>query len=287
MATQAPNVYDVTDADFEQAVIARSGEVPVLVDFWAPWCGPCRKLGPVLEKLAQEMAGAFVLAKLDSDQNPVAATRYQVRGIPHVILFVNGAVAGQFVGALPEAQVRAFLRKHCPSPADALIAEGRRHLAQGDQAAAREALEQALAMAPESSAVHLELARLALGRRDLDAVDAHLGHIPPLADEHEAGAHLRQAAALVREAAAVGSRQVVQARVDAAPDDLEARFALGVHLLAEARYREALEALVAVAEQDRKWRDEAARKAMLTVFGLVGVRDPLSNEYRRKLMFIY
>lgn len=285
MATHAANVYDVTDADFEQAVIARSAEVPVLVDFWAPWCGPCHRLGPVLEKLAREMAGAFVLAKVDTDQNPAAATRYQVRGIPHVSLFVNGAVAGQFVGALPEEQVRAFLSQHCPSPVDALITEGRQHLARGDQAAARDAFERALAMAPESTAAHLALARLALRRRDLQAVDAHLGHIPPLAGEHEAGEHVRQAAALVREVA--GDRQAVQARVAAAPDDLEARFALGVHLLADGQYREALEALVGVAEQDRKWRDEAARKAMLTVFGLVGVRDPLSNEYRRKLMFIY
>jgi putative thioredoxin len=284
MSDASAHVRDVSDAEFDTAVIARSREVPVLVDFWAAWCGPCRVLGPVLEKLAGERGGDFELVKVDTDRNPASAGRFQVRGIPHVVLFKGGQPVDQFTGALPETAVRAFLNKHCPSATDRHVAAGLARLAAGDAAGAEAALAQVLAANPGHAGARLGMARVALQRRDAAAVHAHVERIPPQAPEREVGAHLEAAAALVDAVAGAGDEATVAARVANQPDDLEARFALGVHHLAAGRHREALDAFLAVVERDRKWRDQAARKAMLTVFGVVGVRDPLANEYRRQLM---
>lgn len=273
--------------DFESQVIARSRATSVLVDFWAPWCGPCRVLGPLLEALADEYAGAFVLAKVNTDDHQAAAMRYQVRGIPDVKLFRDGAAIDGFVGALPEPQVRAFLRQHFPSEAEGLLAEGLQALERGDHQAARAALLRAVALDAGLDAGHYGLARAALMARDFDAVAGHIEATSPHSDEREAGEHLLDAVALVSAAEAVGSVEAVRARIDADPDDVEAYYALGGHEIAAGRYRSALEAYLQVAERQRKWRDEAARKAMLTVFSILGVRHPISDEFRQKLVFIY
>ncbi|WP_428264532.1 thioredoxin [Haliangium sp.] len=282
-----PHVHDVTDDQFEQAVLVRSREVPVVVDFWAPWCGPCRMIGPVLEALAAEYDGGFELAKINTDDNPVAASTFGVRGIPHVIAFRDGRLADQFVGALPEADVRAFLKRVIPSAADELTAEGERLAEAGEPEEAQRAFEQAVAAEPAHARARLGLAQLALIRGDLDQVDEHVGHIPVLADERELGDHLVHAAAMVREAQDIGDPDAVQAKHAADPADCEAGYAAGAYHMASGRWREALDAFLAVVTEDRKWRDEAGRKAMLTVFGLLGVHHALSDEYRRKLMLVY
>jgi putative thioredoxin len=284
MSEAATHVRDVSDAEFDAAVIARSREVPVLVDFWAEWCGPCRVLGPVLEKLAEQRGGDFELVKVDTDKNPASASRFRVRGIPHVVLFKDGQPVDQFTGALPETAVRAFLNKHCASAVDRHVTAGLARLAAGDAAGAEAALAQVVAAHPGHAGARLGLARVALHRRDAAAVHAHVESIPHTAPEREVGEHLEAAAALVDAVAGAGDEAAVAARLADQPDDLEARFALGVHHLAAGRHREALDAFLAVVERDRKWHDQAGRKAMLTVFGVVGVRDPLANEYRRQLM---
>jgi putative thioredoxin len=287
MSQPTAHVRDISDADFDTAVLARSHQVPVLVDFWAPWCGPCRMLGPVLEKLAEERNGAFELAKLDTDKNPKTAAKFGIRGIPHVMIFKNGRSVDQFVGAKPEDQVRAFLQRHCPSAAEQHMAAAQQHLAAGDQAAAEKALVEALSADPGHAGANLAMARLALHRRDPAAVHAHIARIPAMAPERDQATYIEQAATLIASVAdgnATGDEDTLAARVAETPGDHAARYALGVHHLAAGRYREALDAFLAVVERDRKWQDQAARKAMLTVFGLVGVRDPLADEYRRKLM---
>jgi putative thioredoxin len=287
MSQPTAHVRDISDADFDAAVLARSHEVPVLVDFWAAWCGPCRMLGPVLEKLAEERGGAFELAKLDTDKNPKTAAKFGIRGIPHVMLFKNGRSVDQFVGAKPEEAVRTFLNRHCPSAADQHMAAAQQHLAAGDQAAAEKALKEALSANPGHAGANLAMARLALHRRDAAAVQAHIARIPAQAPERDQAAYIEQAATLmasVLDGDGTSDEDTLAARVAETPGDHAARYALGVHHLAAGRYREALDAFLEVVERDRKWQDQAARKAMLTVFGLVGVRDPLADEYRRKLM---
>lgn len=259
----------------------------MVVDFWAPWCGPCRVLGPLLEKLVGEFGGAFILAKVNSDESPSLAARYGVRGIPNVQVFKDGRVVDRFVGALPEHRVREFLRANCPSEADRLVDEGRRLGAAGDREGARRSFEQALAQDPRHAAAHLELARMALQDGEPDALERHAAAVPYDAAERAQADSLREAGALVREAGAAEDEETLRRRVEADPGDLEGWYALGARAITAGRHRDALDAFLNIAEADRKWRDEAARKAMLTVFGLVGVRSPLADEYRHKLMFIY
>ncbi len=253
MAT-SQHVIEVGAADFPAEVVERSRTVPVLVDFWAAWCGPCRMLGPVLERLAEEHDGAFVLAKVDTDANQELAAEYGISGIPAVKLFKDGEVVDEFVGALPERQVRAFLRPHVAAPER-----------------------------PDP----LEAARALLAAGDLDGLRTAVAAIPPSADERAAAEQLLAAADLIAEARAAGDAESLRARAAASPDDCQARYALAGHLLAAGDHRDALEQYLAIAERDRRWQKEAARKAMLVVFGLIGVRHPLADEFRGKLQIIY
>jgi putative thioredoxin len=284
MSSSAPHVIDVSDESFATEVLARSQQVPVVVDFWAPWCGPCRALAPVLEKLAEEFAGAFVLAKLNTDEQPATAGRYGIRGIPHVMVFVAGEVVDQFTGALPEARLRTFLRRHCPSELDQLCRDAQACRDRGDLAGAAGRYERALARDPDHAGALLGLARVAVARGELEAAAAHAARISPRADERAEAEQLLQAVELARSAAAVGSRAACAERLADDPGDLEARYALAGHEVAAGDHRAALELYLDLVKRDRRWRDEAARKAMLIVFHLAGVRSPLSDEFRRQLM---
>ena len=283
-------VTDVSDDSFDQAVIERSRTIPVLVDFWAPWCGPCRVLGPVLERVAADMVGQLEVVKLNVDENPIAAARFRVQGIPLVKLFHEGAAAGEFVGALPEGEVRAFLEQHLPSEAAREVEVAAERLAAGDCDGARDAALAALAAgAPASAAAraHLVLAQAALRCRDLDGAIAHARSVPGSAPEWELSQALLAIAELARDAVTAGAPKDLRARIAAAaPGTPEDRFALAVHHILDGELRTALDDLLGLVEQDRRWRDEAARKAMLAVFTLCGTRSPLSDEYRRRLSLL-
>jgi putative thioredoxin len=276
-------VINVSEQGFQREVVERSREVPVVVDFWASWCGPCRILGPVLEKLAEESKGGFILAKVDTEQNPMLASQIGIRSIPNVMVFIDGQVVDQFIGALPEHEVRAFLRRYCPTETDRLVAEGIRREEAGEFEAAAQVYDQALRQEPTHAAARLGLARVMLAQGDEAEAQEHLAVIPPLAAEAEQAARLREFIAFHQACRDAGGEDACRQKLAINPNDLDARFALGACLAAAGRFREALEEFLAIVAKDKKHRDEAARKAMLTIFGLVGERSELAEEYRNRL----
>jgi len=274
------HVFDVTDADFEARVIERSQQVPVVVDFWAPWCGPCKTLGPLLERLVEEHAGAFELAKVNVDESPGLSQAFRVQSIPMVIGLRDGQLAGHFVGAQSESAVREFLATLLPSSADKVVDEGMALLAAGKDAEAEPILRQVLADDPRSEKALLGLASILSGRGEYDAALELLDRIGPgpqrqAADQLAAAIRIRQSGA--------GDIAGLRARLDAAPDDLEARFALAQALAAAGEHREALDHYLSIVQRDRAFRDDGARKAMIDIFDLLGPGAELADQYRSEL----
>ena len=275
------SIFDAHDADFATAVLERSSTVPVVVDFWAPWCGPCKQLAPVLEGVAAEMAGAFELARVNVDENPEVAAKYGVRSIPLVVAFRDGEPVREFTGAQPESAIRAFLASVLPNEADTKVAAARAHEEAGEPEAAEAALREALAIDPRHAGALVALARGCAARGDAEAGLAHLDQIVAASPALEAEA--RALAAALRTGDAGGDLDALRAAVDAAPDDLDTRLALGRALAAAQAWDEALPALLAIVERDRDFADQAARKAMLDGFELLGGEHPLTQEYRGRL----
>jgi putative thioredoxin len=276
---------DTTLATFEQDVIAASSQAPVLVDFWAPWCGPCKTLGPMLEKLEAEGGGKWKLVKVNVDENQELAAHFQVRSIPHVMAFADGRPVDQFVGVLPEGQLREFLDRLVPQGADAARAEAQAALAEGRRDDAYDALEAALAYDPGFDDARMDRIELLLEDNRIDearvevdllspkttqGIDARFNAIKTELDALDAAADLPPTDAL-------------EARVAAEPTDLDARFDLASALIARRNYAGALEHLLAIVQRDRTFRDDIGRKTMLSVFDLAAHQPELVSQWRRKL----
>ncbi len=273
-------VIEAGDQDFETAVIGRSQETPVVVDFWAPWCGPCRTLGPLLEHLAEEYRGEFILAKVNVDQNPNLSAALNIQSIPLVMGFRNGQVVSEFVGAQPEVAVREFLAAVLPSDADRLAAAGKQLLDEGKEAEAEASFQRALQLDARCGEALLGLADLRTKRNEYDEALALLDRVGGGPARQEAD---RLAAEIRIRQGAGGDEQSLRAKVAAHPADLEARFLLAQVLAAASRHEEALQEYLEIVRRDRSFRDGAARKAMLDVFELLGADSELTSRYRSEL----
>jgi putative thioredoxin len=277
--------FDAGTADFQEKVLEASKRVPVLVDFWAEWCAPCRVLKPVLEKLAGEYGGRFMLAKVNSDQNQELAARCGVRGIPSVKAFVNGEMVNEFTGALPESQVRAFIDSLLPSPAEPLRIAAREARARGEPEVACSLLADAAQVAPADESVQLDLAEIHIDMHNADAarmiLDAHEHKARDLARVRALQSRLKLVVA------GTGADPLtLKARIEANPGDLDARLHLANALALASDYRPALELLLEIVRRDRKWHDEVARKNMLDLFAVLGTEsrnDDLVREFRIQL----
>jgi len=269
-------VIEVTDTSFQADVLERSRQVPVVVDFWAPWCGPCRMLGPVLEKLANEFKGGFILAKINTDEDQRAAMQYGVQGIPAVKGFKDGRLAAEFVGAVPEPQVRAFLQKlgvkvgtgatagNIPDPAALL--------AQGKWLEADMALRQIGATNGAEPAVKLNLARALLAQGKAVEANEILNKVTDGPEAAQATA-LRPLAALLLESTSQTN----------GAGGLDGLYHAAGQKMARGDTRGAMDALLDVLRRDKRFRNGEARQVMLAIFGVLGDESPLVREYRNKL----
>ena len=296
-------MIDITVENFEAEVVAASMNVPVLVDFWAPWCGPCKSLGPVLEKLETDYAGRFKLAKIDSDQEQQLAAMFGIRSIPTCVLMMNGQPVDGFTGALPEGKVREFLDKHVPS-AEEVQAEVEEEqaldaLAEGDTDTALEKLQHAVATDPANDDARFDYVKLLLqlGRED----DAKVAFAPVIAKapgSRKLGALKSWMDALDFVAAgahAEGAGALFDAKIAANKRDFEARFGRARWLMVQQRWQDAMDELLEILMRDKAWNEEAARKTFVAILeiieppkvkvadGQIPPEDPLVATYRRRL----
>jgi putative thioredoxin len=278
--SELPHVFDATTETFEAEVLRKSLEVPVLVDFWATWCGPCKTLGPILEKLAGEYNGAFVLAKVDVDKEQQIAAAFQIRSVPTVFLVKEGQLVDGFPGALPEGQLREFLASHGIQPAAA--PEAPVEAAPLDPQAQVAALREAIGAEPDKDELKLDLVLALLKTGDaaeaerlLDALPANLA-----TDDRAVKARARLGfAAALKDAP---SPEALRAAVQANPDDLRALHLLGVHALVAGDSEQALEHFLDMLKRDRAYEDGLARRSLIDAFRVIE-DEALVGQYRRKM----
>ena len=289
----ATPVKNVTSASFRADVLTASQQKPVLVDFWAPWCGPCKQLGPTLEKAVRDSGGKVALVKMNIDEHPQIAGQLGIQSIPAVIAFDRGQPVDGFVGALPESQVRGFIERligPLKGGAAELIAEAEEAAAKGDAAGAASIYAEILAENPEDAKAIAGLARLHVAAGNVEEAKALLATAPAPAPGKEpdpAIAAAQAAVNLAEQASSVGELGPLEAAVAANPDDHQARYDLAVALSAAGERDKAADALLEIIRRDRQWNDEAARKQLLQLFEAWGLMDPASVAARRKLSAIW
>lgn len=281
---EAKTAQDATDATFMTDVVDASRSQPVIVDFWAPWCGPCRQLTPVIEKVVAATGGAVKLVKVNIDENPRIAAQLRVQSIPTVYAFIDGQPVDGFQGALPESQVRAFVDRlvvpEGPSDLDALLELAQQSLTAGDVGGAAQAFAEILQSEPAHLKAIAGLARCYLAGEDLDRARDVLAMAPAGASD-PALAAARSALALAE--AAGGETAELKRRIAADPADLEARFDLAGGLAAKGDFGGAVDHLLEIISADRDWREGQARQKLLTVFEAAGPGSEVARAGRRRL----
>ncbi|MBU6259071.1 MAG: tetratricopeptide repeat protein [Burkholderiales bacterium] len=276
--------FDVTEAEFQTEVLERSLQVPVLLDCWAPWCGPCRSLGPVLDKLVEAYGGQFLLAKINTDEAPQLSAALRIRSIPLVVLFIGGQPVDQFMGALPEGQIRAFLDKHLQPPASP-VDELRAAAAESADAHEAEAmLREALQYEPGHAEASADLAERMIARGALDDAQMLLMQLPPEAQGARTAALLGRIE-LARHKPA-GDPAALAARIAADPKDHEARFALAAIRVHEGAWQAAFELLLDVVLRDKAELRERARQQLVEWFDVCPDAEAVSRGRRYLGMYL-
>jgi putative thioredoxin len=273
----------ITSGNFMTDVVEASAQTPTLVDFWAPWCGPCKQLMPILDRLAEEYGGGFKLAKVNTDEQQELAQKVGIRSLPTVVLFKDRTAVDHFVGIVPESQIRQLLDKHLPKKSDGPAARIASLKAAGDYAGARVVLEEQLSRDSGNIALQTELAELLALEGDLDGAHRHLDQLRAKEPNHPA---VKRLAALLEFSTVIAAYPDVRAlreRTSNNPQDLDLSHALAVHQLLGGNVEPALETWLSMMREHRSFKDDLGRRSLVLAFELIGEADPIVGQTRRAM----
>ncbi|HXS91908.1 MAG TPA: thioredoxin [Steroidobacteraceae bacterium] len=281
--TEAAAPLTVTAATFMTDVVEASGQTPVLVDFWAPWCGPCKQLMPILDRLVEQYAGRFKLAKVNTDEQQELSQQIGVRSLPTVVLFKDRTVVDHFIGVVPESQIREMLDKHLPKTVDSPLQRAQQLKAAGDFAGARTIVENELARDRENIDLQTSLAELQALDGDVDGARKELERLQGANPSHPAVKRLAALLAFSDVVAAYPDVRSLRERAGANPADLDLRHALAVHQLLGGDVEPALLAWLEMLRDHRAYKEDLARRSLVMAFELIGEADPIVSQTRRAM----
>ena len=276
-------VIDVGEQNYAAVVVEGSRSVPVLVDFWAPWCQPCKALTPILVRLAEAYQGKFILTKINTEEEQALAAQFGIRSIPTVKLLVNGEPVDEFMGALPETEIQAFLDRYLPRESDKLVLQANALVQAGQVDDALSLIEQARANDPGNPRVQLAFARLQAVLGDLDAAEQALAALPLQEQDNPEVAGIRARLVFDRAIKDAEDEATLDKRLQQSPADSEALYQLAAHRVMAGDYESALERLLQLLQKDREYGEDAARKGMLAVFEILGGTGDLVARYRNRM----
>ena len=283
-------IKDTTTQNFVEDVITASQEVPVIVDFWAPWCGPCKQLGPAIEKAVTEAAGAVKLVKLNIDEHPEIAQQMRIQSIPAVFAFKDGQPVDGFVGAVPDSEIKAFLKRLVgdigPSPIEQALEQAAAAAESGDLGAAANIYGQILKQDTGNPDALSGLAKCYIERGDLERATQTLAMVPPEHAQHASITAAQAALSLAEEVGDVGDVEELRKQVQADPADHQARFDLALALTGAGEHEAAMDELLEIVKRNREWNEQAARKQLIKLFDVIGDTHELTIAGRRKLSSI-